>query len=113
MKKMEYIICWHYYGSDYINVTGYQTIDGKHYYFHKSGSFGTLSTGWIKRSKDDDVGANWKDKHWYYYGEDGVLKEGWVSSGGKWYYVYSDGSMAYDTTTPDGYHVDKNGVWVS
>lgn len=30
---------------------------------------------------------------------------------GKWYYLNEDGWMLKDTNTPDGYHVDANGVW--
>lgn len=101
---------WYYFDSNYNEVYGYQIIDGNKYYFNK---YGILLTGWERRSKDDDVTANWRDKHWYYYGEDGVMKEGWINSSGKWYYIYSDGLMAYDTTTPDGYHLDKNGLWTS
>lgn len=106
---------WEYYGSDYKGVTGYQTINGKHYYF---GSTGNLFAGWKKRAADGgEPSKDWKERlansRWYYYGEDGEMKEGWVSSGGKWYYIYSNGLMASDTTTPDGYRVDKNGVWTS
>ena len=106
---------WWYFGSDYKGVTGYQTINGKYYYFNKDGD---LFTGWKKRATDGgEPSKDWKERlansRWFYYGEDGVIKEGWVNSGGKWYYIYSNGVMASDTTTPDGYHVDKNGVWVS
>lgn len=103
---------WHYYGDNYINVIGYKIIDGKNYFFHKNGEEGLLKTGWDRRSKDDDP-KNLQDKHWYYYGEDGSIKEGWLNYGGKWYYIYSDGLMAYDTKTPDGYYVNAKGVWVS
>ena len=30
---------------------------------------------------------------------------------GKWYYLNEDGWMLKDTTTPDGFYVDENGVW--
>ncbi|HFL3190044.1 TPA: hypothetical protein ACG3IT_003837, partial [Clostridioides difficile] len=31
---------------------------------------------------------------------------------GKWYYFGGDSLMVTSQTTPDGYHVDKDGVWV-
>ena len=31
---------------------------------------------------------------------------------GKWYYAYSSGALAINTTTPDGYRVNANGEWV-
>ena len=106
-----YVYKWHYYGSDYQEVKyQYKLIDGKKYYFDKNGY---LSTGWKKRTADENIKANANDKHWYYFGEDGSITEGWIQSGGKWYYIYSDGLMAYDTTTPDGYYVNKNGVFVN
>lgn len=30
---------------------------------------------------------------------------------GKWYYFNDASLMTTDTTTPDGYYVDINGVW--
>lgn len=99
---------WHYYGVDFKSVKGYQTIDGKKYYFNK---YGILSEGWKRRTPDEDVTANYKDKELYYFGEDGAIKEGWVNYNGKWYYIYSNGLVATDTTI-DGYYVNKSGVWV-
>lgn len=32
-------------------------------------------------------------------------------SSGLWYYLGADGYMLTNTTTPDGYYVDENGVW--
>ena len=29
-----------------------------------------------------------------------------------WYYMGADGYMLTDTTTPDGYYVNADGVWV-
>ena len=98
---------WHYYGADFKSVKGYQTISEKKYYFNK---YGILSEGWKRRTLDEDVTANYKDKKLYYFGEDGAIKEGWVNYNGKWYYIYSDGLVAIDTTI-DGYYVNKNGVW--
>jgi glucan-binding YG repeat protein len=107
---------WLYYGPDMKNVKGYQTINGKKYYFNK---YGYLETGWKKRVKNEHLDTdtkyviedlNSKDKQWYYYGDDGAIKEGWVNSKDKWYYIYSDGLMATDTTI-GGYYINSKGVY--
>ena len=41
----------------------------------------------------------------------------WVAVDGKWYYCDpreggTQGAMLTNTTTPDGYRVDANGVWI-
>lgn len=51
------------------------------------------------------------DGRWYYYGDDGVMKTGWIEIAGKYYYLYDDGHCAIGEVTPDGYCVDENGVW--
>lgn len=99
---------WHYYGTDFKSVKGYQTINGNKYYFSK---YGTLFVGWKAKALVEGTKTNYKDKILYYFGEDGVIKEGWINYNGKWYYIYSDGLMATDTTI-DGYYINKNGVWV-
>ena len=51
---------------------------------------------------------------WYYLTGSGAMAANrWVQTGGLWYYVGSDGARLMDTTTPDGYRVDADGVWVS
>ncbi|EKQ51794.1 MULTISPECIES: putative cell wall binding protein [unclassified Clostridium] len=99
---------WYYYGADFKSVKGYQTINGNKYYFSK---YGTLFIGWKAKALVEGTKTNYKDKTLYYFGEDGAIKEGWINYNGKWYYIYSDGLMATDTTI-DGYYVNKNGVWV-
>jgi hypothetical protein len=75
---------------------------------------------------------------WYYFGDDGYMKTGWFcDSDGKWYYLHpiSDGTCGHMYTgwhliggkyycfsgsgslycscmTPDGYEVDRDGVWI-
>jgi len=78
------------------------------YYF---GIDGYMVSGWLS-----DGG------HWYYLhpqsdGTQGYMYTGWHEIGGKWYYFNTQaggplGSMAADTTTPDGYHVGKDGAWI-
>lgn len=78
------------------------------YYFN---SEGYMVTGW----------HHWQNNWYYLYpqadGNRGYMFTGWHEIGGKWYYFSkvndsSLGAMAYDTTTPDGYKVDKDGAWI-
>ena len=36
----------------------------------------------------------------------------WIETSGLWYYVDANGSLFVNGTTPDGYRVDANGVWI-
>ena len=46
----------------------------------------------------------------YYLNKEGLLESGkWVKIKGKWYYFYSDGTLAVNTQI-DGYEVDRKGV---
>lgn len=92
---------WEYYGSDYKRKTGLQTINGKTYNLR---DHGLLKQGWWR-----DIDDNYS---WYYSYPDGSVKEGWLNDGGNWYYIYADGKMAKDTTTPDGYSVNKKGICI-
>ena len=96
--------------------------DNRWYWFGGSGKM--MKNGWLKL-----------DGIWYYFDEDGAMANGvwryvggkwyyltgsgamatnrWVQTGGLWYYVGSDGARLMDTTTPDGYYVNADGVWVS
>lgn len=99
--------------------TGTQTIDGVKYFFNTDG---TLKTGWVKDGDNWhfysgktmlvgwwDIGANGSNKT-YYFTKDGLMVSGkWLEIDGKWYYFYTDGSLARSTKI-DGYEVDKNGV---
>ena len=53
--------------------TGFQTVDGKKYYFAPSGA---MATGWVK-----DNG------NWYYMNGSGAMAFGWVKVGNTWYYM--------------------------
>lgn len=53
------------------------------------------------------------DGIWYYFRPSGGLATSrWVETNGKWYYVDENGSLLTGGTTPDGYRVDENGVWI-
>lgn len=59
----------------------------------------------------------WKQNStgWWVEKADGTyLTNGWYQSpaSGLWYYMGEDGYMLTDTTTPDGFSVNSQGVWV-
>lgn len=59
------------------------------------------------------IGANaeWKqDSTGWWYTEGISWATGWRSINGNWYYFYSNGYMAKNTTI-DGYYLDSSGVW--
>lgn len=63
----------------------------------------SASSGWVQSGEQ-----------WFYYREDGTMAcNYWVKTNEKWYYLGSDGVMLKDTVTPDGYRLDKSGVWIS
>ncbi len=50
---------------------------------------------------------------WHYFDTNGSMAFGqWIETSGLWYYVDAAGSLFVDGTTPDGYRVDANGVWI-
>ncbi|MVX63292.1 cell wall-binding protein [Clostridium chromiireducens] len=48
---------------------------------------------------------------WYHLGSDGNMQTGWILDGGKYYYLYPDGSMAANTKI-GSYSVGSNGAWI-
>lgn len=83
---------------------------------------GYMQTGWIGLDKvkyflnqnGSMVSNDWalENEKWYFFNESGAMQTGWVNWKDKWYYMNPDGSMAVNITTPDGYKIDSNGVWV-
>ncbi|MFR5733199.1 MAG: hypothetical protein ACLUD2_15850 [Clostridium sp.] len=68
---------------------------------------GYAKTGWLR---DEDYGG------WFYMDLEHGMQTGWVLLDGAWYYFNpnSDGKrgiMYAGQRTPDGYYVEKNGVW--
>ena len=51
--------------------------------------------------------------NWRYIQKDGYYKaNSWYQdTDGKYYYFNMGAVMVVNTTTPDGYYVDENGVW--
>ena len=68
-----------------------------------------------KKNLGPGVDKGWEpvDTGWKFKQEDGTyLTNSWrQDSNGKWYYLNEDGWMLKNANTPDGYHVDANGVW--
>ena len=59
--------------------------------------------------------SQWKytKDNWYYFDENGESKQStWAQIDSKWYYFDNFSRMLHDTTTPDGYTVGSDGVWV-
>ena len=54
---------------------------------------------------------------WWYSTDSGYLSNGFSKIDGKWYYFSmeegsANGMLLKNTTTPDGYKVDADGVWI-
>lgn len=96
----------YYLGTDGKARSGFQTIDGKRYYFTASGVWGSadyLQTGFFEVNKD-----------LYYADEDGVLQTGWKKVDGNWYYFDKSTNKAIKNAFVESgdyeYHLDENGV---
>lgn len=79
------------------------------------GSWVQDSFGWWFRYQDGSYPVSaWllNNGKWYYFDEKGYMKTGWVLYKELWYYLGADGDMLVDMITPDGYRVDKEGVWI-
>lgn len=80
--------------------TGWQSVNGKTYYFDPK-NFGAALQG--------NHVIDGKTYHFDYYCR---LKTGWIIQDGKWYYLDEAGVLLTNTTTPDGWTVDSQGVCV-
>ena len=57
--------------------------------------------------------AEWKsDTTGWWYTQGSSYDTGWNYIDGNWYYFYSDGYMAQDTTI-DGYYLNSSGAWTT
>jgi hypothetical protein len=112
---------WTYRRHDGTFVTdSWLTVDEKTYYMDKNGVM--LADAYSPDGtyiNPNGVKVNYKpgwisdDKGWRYIQKNGYYAAStWIQdSDGKYYYFNIGAYMAVDTTTPDGYHVDANGVW--
>ncbi|MGN0592476.1 MAG: hypothetical protein ACI4JQ_04470, partial [Ruminococcus sp.] len=92
---------WFYFNDDGIMQTGWVTnisgFDDARFYFN---DYGIMQTGWVQDGEN-----------WFYFNDDGTMKTGWVKDGENWYYLNDDGTLLRNAYTPEGYYVDKNGIW--
>ena len=82
----------------------WEQINGNWWAFDETGY---AKTGWLR---DENYGG------WFYMDPEHGMQTGWMLLNGVWYYFnpISDGKrgiMYAGQRTPDGYYVDKNGVW--
>ena len=96
---------WFWFDENGYMKTGWfqDPADGSWYFLHdqSDGSLGHMCTGWRQIQGS-----------WYYFGTDGRMAVGWHWIDGKCYYMNRpEGTMAADTTTPDGYTVNSSGEW--
>lgn len=104
-----------YVGNAYINLWS----DNEKYYDLK-----TEFRYYLRHAQDIQIpqtttsfASSWKQdaKGWWVERSDGShLVNEWYQSptSGLWYYMGADGYMLMNTTTPDGYKVNADGVWV-
>ena len=92
---------WYYLKADGVMATNQWVADQGNYWVNGSGIM--VSNNWIQVKGS-----------WYYLLGNGLRAENrWVyARDKKWYYLGKGGVMLTNTTTPDGYRVDKNGAWV-
>ncbi len=79
-----------------------------------TGSWKQDDRGWWFQNADGSFPANnWKKvgQFWYFFGMDGYMKTGWVQWNGRSYFCdLTSGAMLVNAVTPDGFHVDGDGV---
>ena len=111
---------WCYIDESGVLKTGYQTINGKDYYFDYDGKMvtGVVNIGGVIGEPNfycfDNNGAlfkkeGWKkiNEKWYYLNEDGSLVNGWKNSGSDWYYLnYHHGMVSGPTKVIDNKKLD-------
>ena len=113
---------WYYLGLDGSMRTGWVQLGNAWYYLYQS-TGEMAASQWLTLEGETYcfsdwggmVSSSWQQtgEDWYFFNGGGyMVKNQWVEWKGSWYYLTEDGKMAVDTVTPDGYRVDKNGVWI-
>ncbi|MDO4326450.1 MAG: N-acetylmuramoyl-L-alanine amidase family protein [bacterium] len=107
---------WYFAASDGARTTGWQYINNKWYYLDGSGA---MLTGWQYINNKwyylDGSGAmltGWQNinNRRYFLDNSGAMVMGWQNISGQYYYFDATGALVTNTTTPDGYRLDENGV---
>ncbi|MBF0992764.1 MAG: prolyl oligopeptidase family serine peptidase [Granulicatella sp.] len=89
---------WYYLSNTGAMETGWVKVSNQWYYLSSTGA---METGWVKVSNQ-----------WYYLSNTGAMEIGWVQVKSSWYYLNKSGALLTNTVTPDGYRVNRDGVWV-
>lgn len=110
---------WYYFGADGYMLSNTTTPGG--YYVDASGAWiqdtnTDSAIPWITPSNTDgfEMSEDWPDYRWRWKNESGnYYSNCWVNFPGSncWIYFGTEGYSLIDTDTPDGYHVDSNGVY--
>ncbi len=83
---------------------------------NQSGAWHKDNVGWWYVNSNGTYTTNgWQmiNNQWYCFDSVGYMRTGWIQSVNVWYYCDTNtGAMLTNTTTPDGYRVDANGIWV-
>jgi hypothetical protein len=78
----------------------------QYWYILDDGSYSVTQNNFTSDWKQDSVG-------WWYQNTDGSYSKSiWQLINGNYYYFNERGYMLSNTTTPDGYQVDADGVWI-
>ena len=109
---------WNYFANSGAMQTGWHWLD-KHWHYYADS--GTMKTGWLKEQgtwyylENQEgimlVGFQQVDGKQYYFSASGAMQTGWKRIDGNWYYFQTDGSLLKNTTMPDGYKVNEEGIW--
>ena len=69
---------------------------------------------WYQNADGSYPASQWKlvNGKWYYFDAEGYMATGWVKVGGFDYCLAPDGALYVSCTTPDGYNVNADGVWI-
>ena len=72
------------------------------------------SNGWWN-TKGCGYSIGWEniDGQWYYFGQDGYMKTGWIKDGDKWYFLDKVTGAMLSNTTVDGHTLDSTGAWIN
>lgn len=111
---------WYYFNPEGHMLTGWQQIEGVWYYLNTAEDAGSAES--IKAGmKEGAMRKGWhfdaRYQGWFWFDTRGVMAIGWKEIDGKQYYFNqeSDGTkgiLLTNTTTPDGYAVNADGVWI-
>lgn len=92
---------WRFYEDGFVKF-GWQKINGRSYWFDEKAA---AVVGW---------GSDGQGGRYYFDETECYMVTGWREIDGNWYYFdLTDGHLFQDTTTPDGYEVDGDGVCTS